>query len=240
MAEIDRLPADQPSRNNLDELARSERFLDALATRATVDFADTADAADTGDDVLAALLEEWRDELRWPPASDLVSDAEAVVALERGLAARGFNRRGLAAAGAVAAAMLTLGGLGAMIGSAHPGDQFYGVHTMLFGEQPSVHDDQIELSAKTELAEVVQMIAQGQWDQAQHRLSAVSDSVQNVNDTNRKQNLIDQVNELNAKVATRDPNATLAPGAPLDSAIVPPSASEPSSDAPTEAPETGG
>lgn len=210
------MPADQPA---LDAVVRTEQFVDALATRAAAEF------ADTGDDVLAALLEEWRDDLRWPPASALVSDAEAIAALERGLAARRQNRRGLAVAGSVAAAVLALGGFGAMVGDAHPGDSLYGAHRVLFGEQPSVHDDQIELAAKNELAEVQQMIAQGQWDQAQDRLSAVSDTVQTVNDTNRKQNLIDQVNELNAKVATRDPNATLPP----DPAVIPPSASVPAS-----------
>ena len=70
----------------------------------------------------------------------------------------------------------------------------------------------IELTAKNELAEVQQMIAQGRWDQAQGKLAAVNDSVQNLNDNNRKHRLIDQVNRLNAKVATRDPDATVPPG----------------------------
>ncbi|HZU48006.1 MAG TPA: anti-sigma-D factor RsdA [Mycobacterium sp.] len=211
-----RSPADQPS---LEAIARSDRFLDALATRESVD------VADPDDELLAALLEEWRDDLRWPPASALVSDEEAAVALQIGLAARQRTRRALAMVGSVAAAVLALGGFGAMVGTAHPGDALYGVHTMLFGEPPSLHDEQVELSAKTELAQVQQMIAQGQWDQAQNKLAAVSSTVQSVNDSNRKQGLIDQVNQLNAKVATHDPNATLTPSSPPTTGAVSPSAS---------------
>jgi hypothetical protein len=231
MADFSRTPADQPA---LEELARVDRFVDALAAREAVEF------ADPGDDVLAALLEEWRDELRWPPASALVSPDEAVAALNSGLAAARDRRRMLASIGSVAAAVLAFGGFGAMVGDARPGDPLYGIHTMLFGEPPSVHDEQIELSAKTELAKVQQMIAQGQWDQAQDRLAAVNDTVQTVNDTTRKQNLIDQVNQLNAKVATRDPNATVTPSsvpypggdAPSASATVSVPASEPPSTTP--------
>jgi hypothetical protein len=231
MADFGRTPADQPA---LGELARIDRFVDALAAREPVEF------ADPGDDVLAALLEEWRDELRWPPASALVSPDEAVAALNNGLAAARDRRRVLASIGSVAAAVLAFGGFGAMVGDARPGDPLYGIHTMLFGEPPSVHDEQIELSAKTELAKVQQMIAQGQWDQAQDRLAAVNDTVQTVNDTTRKQNLIDQVNQLNAKVVTHDPNATVAPSsvpnpggdAPSASATVSVPASEPLSTTP--------
>lgn len=231
MADFGRTPADEPA---LEELARVDRFVDALAAREPVEF------ADPGDDVLAALLEEWRDELRWPPASALVSPDEAVAALSSGLAAARDRRRVLAAIGSVAAAVLAFGGFGAMVGDARPGDPLYGIHTMLFGEPPSVHDEQIELSAKTELAKVQQMIAQGEWDQAQDRLAAVNGTVQTVNDTTRKQNLIDQVNQLNAKVATHDPNATVAPGsvpnpggdAPSASATVSVPASEPPSTTP--------
>lgn len=49
----------------LDELARTDLLLDALAEREEVDFADPRD------DALAALLGQWRDDLRWPPASEL-------------------------------------------------------------------------------------------------------------------------------------------------------------------------
>ncbi|ORB14295.1 anti-sigma-D factor RsdA [Mycobacterium noviomagense] len=215
-SDFGRSPADQPS---LEAIARSDRFLDALATRESVD------VADPDDEVLAALLEEWRDDLRWPEASALVSEEEAAVALQIGLAARQRTRRALAMVGSVAAAVLALGGSGAMVGTAHPGDALYGVHTMLFGEPSSAHDDAVELAAKTELAQVQQMIAQGQWDQAQDKLAAVSSTVQSVNDSNRKQGLIDQVNQLNAKVATRDPNATLTPSSAPTSGTGSPSVS---------------
>ena len=69
-----------------------------------------------------------------------------------------------------------------MMGGAQPGDTLYGVHTKLLGEPPSVHDERIAQSANTELDRVEQMIALGQWDEAQDKLAAVSDRVQTVKD----------------------------------------------------------
>ncbi|MGH3961377.1 anti-sigma-D factor RsdA [Mycobacterium sp.] len=205
MSDFGRTPFDQP---DLVALARSDRLLDALATRRPVE---SGDFGEPGDQVLAALLADWRDELRWPPASGLVSERQATAALERGWAARRHARGGLTLVGSVAAAVLALGGFGALVGGAQPGDALYGVRTMLFDEPPSVHDDRIALTAKTELEQVQQMITQGQWDQAQTKLAAVTDNVQTVNDEGRKQDLIDQVNQLNAKVTARDPNAPVPP-----------------------------
>ena len=67
---------DQPA---LDEFAQTDLLLDALAQRE--DF----DLYDPHDDALAALLGEWRDDLRWPPASALVSQEEAIEALRTGI-----------------------------------------------------------------------------------------------------------------------------------------------------------
>lgn len=203
------------SQPDLAAVVRTDRLLDALATRTPVDL------SDPGDDALAALLADWRDDLRWPPASALVSDREALAALQQGLAERPPSRRRLALAGSVAAAVLTLGGFGAMVGGAQPGDALFGVHTMLFGEPQSVHDDRVELAAKTEIEQVQQMINQGQWTQAQDKLASLSTSVQSVNDSTRKQNLIDQVNQLNAKVSTHDPNATAAPSSSSNPVVAP-------------------
>ncbi|HSS25470.1 MAG TPA: anti-sigma-D factor RsdA [Mycobacterium sp.] len=192
---------DQPA---LDELARTNLLLDALAERQPVDI------DDPNEDALATLLEDWRDDLRWPPASALVSPEEAVEALRTGLADRRRGRRGLTAIGSVAATLLVLSGLGAMVVEARPGGTLYGLHAMFF-DQPRVNDDQIELSAKAELAKVQQMINQGQWDQAQNQLAEVSSTVQSMNDGASRNDLMDQVNLLNTKVETRDPNATLPP-----------------------------
>jgi hypothetical protein len=189
---------DQPA---LDELARTDLLLDALAERRPVDI------DDPNDDALAALLEDWRDDLRWPPASALVSQEEAVEALRTGIADRRSARRGVAAIGSVAATLLVLSGFGAVVAEARPGDALYGLHAMFFNE-PRVNDDQIVLSAKADLAKVQQMIDQGQWAQAQNQLAEVSSSLQSVNDGSRRQDLLDEVNLLNTKVESRDPNAT--------------------------------
>jgi hypothetical protein len=225
MPDFGRAAADQP---DPEAVAGTERFLDALAQRRPVEF------SDPGDEVLAALLEEWRDESRWPPASGLVSDGEAVAALRSGATAR-RTRPGLAGVGSVAATVLCLGGFGAVVAGAHPGDAFYGLHIVLFGG-PEVSDEQIALTAKTDLDNVQQMIVQGQWDQAQDKLAAVSNTVQTLNDADRKQGLLDQVKLLNAKVATRDPNATLPPGSPPTPSTPPTAATASPTRATTSAP----
>ena len=115
--------------------------------------------------------------------------------------------------GAMAAAVLSVGGFGALLGQSQPGDAVYGVRTPLFGEPASVHDDRIAVSAETDFDQVQQMIALGQWDQAQDKLAAVGDRVQTVKDSDRKQDLIDKMNRLNAKVTSRDPNTTVPPSA---------------------------
>jgi hypothetical protein len=204
---------DQPA---LDELARTDLLLDALAERRPVDL------DDPNDDALAVLMGDWRDDLRWPPASALVSPEEAVEALHAGLAERHRARRGLATVGSVAATLLVLSGFGAMVVEARPGDTLYGLHAMFF-DQPRVNDSQIELSAKAELAKVQQMIDQGQWAQAQNQLAEVSSTVQSMNDGASRHDLMNEVNLLNTRVESRNPNATLpasatrAPSAPAAS-----------------------
>jgi cell division septation protein DedD len=192
---------DQPA---LDELARTDLLLDALAERQPLDI------DDPNEDALAALLADWRDDLRWPPASALVSPEEAIEALRTGLAESRRSRRGLAAIGSVAASLLVLSGFGAMVVEARPGDALYGLHAMFY-DQPRVNDEKIELSAKAELAKVQQMINQGQWDQAHSQLAEVSSAVQSMNDGASRNDLMDEVNLLNTRVESRDPNATLPP-----------------------------
>ena len=186
-------PFDQP---DPDAVARSERFVDALAKREPVDFVDVGDVGDTGDRALAGLLEDWRDELRVQSLGRVCPEQDAVAVLNRGLAARRRARRRTVLVSALAAAVLGVAGFG-----------------MLFGEPASVHDDQIAVSAETDLDQVQQMIALGQWDQAQDKLAAVGAHVQTVKDNGRKQGLIDKVNLLNAKVASRDRSATMPPNA---------------------------
>jgi hypothetical protein len=193
-------PFDQP---DPDAVARSERFVDALAKREPVDFVDIGDAGDTGDRALAGLLEDWRDELRVQGPRGVCAEQDAVAVLDRGVAARRRARRRTVLVSALAAALLGVAGFG-----------------MMFAEPSSVHDDQIAVSAETDLDQVQQMIALGQWDQAQDKLAAVGAHLQTVKDNGRKQGLIDKVNLLNAKVASRDRNATTPPNAPPGTAPV--------------------
>jgi len=195
---------DQPG---LDEFAGTDLLLDALAERRPVDL---RDPDDPDDQALAELLGDWRDNLRWPPASALVSPEEAVAALRTGIADRRRGRRGLATITSVAATLLILSGFGALVAEARPGDALYGLHAMFF-DQPRVNDHQITLSAKVELAKVQELINQGEWAQAHSQLAEISSAVQAMHDGASRQDLMDQVNLLNTKVASRDPNATLPP-----------------------------
>ncbi|MEI7915982.1 MAG: anti-sigma-D factor RsdA, partial [Mycobacteriaceae bacterium] len=232
-------PGPEPT---LEEIRRTDDFLDALAAGQPAATQDSADAA------LAAMLGGWRDEMRWPPDAGLISESQALAALDAGLAEkpRGRvrdksdksdtsnvrqidgatsrrNRRGLSVVGAVAAAALCIGGFGAVVAGAGPGDALYGLRTMLFGTPKQVRDDQVALAARTEMQQVQQLISQGDWEQAQQKLVAVSTQVASVGDEEQKQQLLDQFNDLSAKVVDRNPEATAAPGIVY---TVPPSATD--------------
>jgi hypothetical protein len=223
---------DDPS---LDAIVRSDQFIDALATGAPVAPQDRADA------MLASMLGEWRDDMRWPPATGLITERDAVAALRSGLVEKQKHtpvrsRRGLSIVGAAAAGVLALGGFGAVVAGAGPGDALYGLRTMLFGAPKQVRDDQIALAAQTQLNQVQDLIAKGDWQQAQDKLVAVSSQVESVGDAEQKQQLLDQFNELSAKVVQKDPEATVPPGITY---TVPPSATElvPAVVTPSDGPE---
>ncbi|HEU4361626.1 MAG TPA: anti-sigma-D factor RsdA [Mycobacterium sp.] len=185
----------------VDEVARTDRFVDALAAGGPVE------CTDSGDRVLAALLAGWRDGLRSPPADGLLSDAAAAVALRAATVPRRHRPRGLGVVGLAAATLLALGGFGAVVLDSDPGDALYALRSTLFGEPQSVVDGRIVLTAKTEFEKVQQMIAQGDWDQAQQHLTSLGETVQTVGDTQRRQELADEWNRLNIQVQRRDPNA---------------------------------
>ncbi len=213
----------QAGEPSLDAIRRSDEFIAALAAGESVVPRDHADAE------LAELLGGWRDEMRWPPATALIPEPEAVAALEAGLteqrtdrrdpritadslATRKRKQRGLSMVGAAAAAVLCIGGFGAVVATAGPGDALYGLRTMLFGTTKQVRDDQVGLAARTELNQVQELITQGDWDQAQEKLVAVSSQVESLGDAGQKEELLTQFNDLSAKVVERDPAATAPPG----------------------------
>ncbi|WP_319430932.1 anti-sigma-D factor RsdA [Mycobacterium sp. RTGN5] len=222
---------DDPS---LDAIINSDRFIDALAN------AQPAAPQDQGDAMLAELLGGWRDEMRWPPANGLITERDAVNALRTGLAEKqrsGRSRRGLSLVGAAAAGVLVFGGFGAVVYGAGPGDALYGLHTMLFGQPKQVRDDQVTLASATEqLKQVQQLVDQGDWPAAQAKLVEVNSQVNSVGDTPQKQDVLDQWNELSAKVVQKDPEATVPPGITY---TVPASATElvPAAITPTTGPE---
>ena len=119
----------------------------------------------------------------------------------------------MALVGSVAAAVLCLGGFGAVVAGAGPGDPLYGLHTMLFGEEQQTRTDQVALASQ-QLAEVQQLIDEGQWDAAQDKLQTLTTTVATVNDVEQKQELVTQWQDLTVKVDAKDANATLPPGAP--------------------------
>lgn len=202
---------------SLDAIAHSDQLLDALAGQYRVR------PSDAGEAELLSLLEGWRDGVRRPPSTNVISEQDAMMAVQRGLSARPTapkgTRRHLAVVGSVAAAVLCIGGFGAVVAGAGPGDSLYGMRTALFGEPQSVRDDRVALAAQTEMAEVQRLIDQGDWAQAQEKLETVTTAVADVEDTTRKQELVNEWHQLNVKVETRDPAATLPPPAPGDPSL---------------------
>jgi hypothetical protein len=192
---------------SLNEINRTDQLLDALANQQPVY------ATDPGEAELAQLLAGWRDEVRTPPLMAPVTPRDATHALRRAVEARKRTRTSMAVVGSVAAAVLCLGGFGAVVAGAGPGDALYGLHTMLFGEQEKTRTDQVALASQ-QLAEVQQLIDEGQWDAAQDKLQTLTTTVATVNDVEQKQELVTQWQELTVKVDAKDANASLPPGAP--------------------------
>jgi hypothetical protein len=192
---------------SLNEINRTDRLLDALASQQPVY------STDPGEAELAQLLAGWRDEVRTPPLMSPVTPRDASVALRRAVEARKRTRTSMAVVGSVAAAVLCLGGFGAVVAGAGPGDALYGLHTMLFGEQQQTRGDAVMLASQ-QLAEVQQLINEGQWGAAQDKLQTLTTTVATVNDVEQKQKLVTQWQDLTVKVDAKDPNATLPPGAP--------------------------
>ena len=192
---------------SLNEINRTDRFLDALANQEPVY------STDSGEAELAQLMAGWRDELRTPPLMSPVTPRDAMVALTRAVESRKRTRTSMALVGSVAAAVLCLGGFGAVVAGAGPGDALYGLHTMLFGEQKPTRGDAVMLASQ-QLAEVQQLIDEGQWDAAQDKLQTLTTTVATVNDGEQKQELVNQWQDLTVKVDAKDPNATLPPGVP--------------------------
>ena len=110
---------------SLNEINRTDRFLDALANRA------------------AGVLDGSRPRPSWrncsPVGATSVRDAAAdvagdtprrrCVALRRAVESRKRTRTSMAVVGSVAAAVLCLGGFGAVVAGAGPGDALYGLRT---------------------------------------------------------------------------------------------------------------
>jgi len=192
---------------SLNEINRADRFLDALANDQPVY------STDPGEAELAFLLSDWRDGVRDAPLTAVVTPRDAAIALRDGLASssRKRSRTSLALVGSVAAGLLCLGGFSAAVYGSGPGDAFYGIRSMFFGQNQQTRDDQVVLAAQTELAQVQQLIQQGNWQQAQDRLVTLSTTVQSVDQVERKQELIQQYNALTYKVVEQDPAATLPP-----------------------------
>jgi hypothetical protein len=192
---------------SLNEINRTDRFIDALA------FEQPVYSTDPGEAELAQLLAGWRDEVRDAPVRAVVTPRDAVIALDRAAATRKRRRMSTAVLGSVAAAVLSLGGFGAVVADAGPGDPLYGLRTMLFGEQQAPRDDAVQLASQ-QLAEVQQLIDQGQWDAAQDKLQTLTTTVATVNDVEQKQELVTQWQELTVKVESQDANATVPPNVP--------------------------
>ncbi|WP_395308045.1 anti-sigma-D factor RsdA [Mycobacterium sp. AMU20-3851] len=196
---------------SLNDINRADKFLDALAAE------QAPFATDRGDADLAFLLSGWRDEVRHVPMDHILTPSQAGAALvDATTVRRRPNRLSLAVVGSAAAAVLCLGGFGAAVFAAGPGDGLYGVRSMFFGDERATRDDAVVLAAQTELAQVQQLVEQGQWDQAQDKLAALSSTVQSVDRVEQKQELIEQWNALTYKVVEQNPAATLPPpGEPL-------------------------
>lgn len=219
---------------SLNEINRSEKFIEALSLERQVYATDREEAE------LAVLLAGWRDDARRAPMAGIATPREAVKALDKATG-QGRVRLPMALVGSMAAAVLCLGGFGAAVYGSGPGDALYGVRGLVFGSAPVTRDVGVEL-ASSELKQVQQLIDEGQWEQAQQKLQTITTTVATVDDEQRKQELVDQWQQLSVKVENRDPNATVPPDAPpvvLPEVTVTTTPSSTPGETPTSTPTTG-
>ena len=184
----------------LDAIMRTDRFVDALASGARMSSVDP----------LSAMLGEWRDDVRRRPDARVVTMTQASAALARLQKPPRRNRFALTVVGGLAAAVLCLGGFGAVVLDAKPGDALYGLRSTVFGERTETRNEAVTLAAQ-ELDQVQQLVNQGNWDEAQQKLVTLGPTVQSVSDAQSKQQLVEQYNSLTAKVIQRDPQAAPPP-----------------------------
>ena len=195
----------RPADPDFDAVMRTDRFVDALASGARMSPVDP----------LSAMLGAWRDDVRSRPDSQVVTLAQASAAMGKKQDPPRRHRFGLTVVGAVAAAMLCLGGFGAVVYGAGPGDALYGLRSMLFGESTPTRNEAVALASQ-QLAQVRQLVQQGKWDEAQQQLVTLTNTVQTVGDVADQHQLVEQYNTLAVQVIQRNPEATLPPpGEPL-------------------------
>src|ERR1700760_1101213 len=103
------MPEHDPS---FDAVIRTDRFVDALASGARMSPVDP----------LSAMLGAWRDDVRSQPDAHVGTMVQATQALAKSQKSPRRNRFGLTVVGAAAAAVLCLGGFGAVVYDAKPGD----------------------------------------------------------------------------------------------------------------------
>src|SRR5262245_2930426 len=104
-------------------IARTDALLDALAGERRFL------PSDPGEQALFSLLTDWRDDVRAHPDEGVISEQQAVVALHRGMVDNSpvrRSRRGLTLVASAAAAVMCIGGFGAVVAGAGPGDPLYG------------------------------------------------------------------------------------------------------------------
>ena len=193
---------------SLNEINRTDQFLDALASQ------QPPYSTDRGDAELAYLLAGWRDDVRETPMGSVLTTEEAAAALDQATSPGRRRRLSLAVVGSAAAAVLCLGGFGAVVAGSGPGDALYGLRSVLFGEQTQARDDAVALAAETEMQQVQRLIEQGDWQGAQAKLQAVTTTVATVGDDQRKAELVSQWRQLTVKVDAPGFRRDGAPGRP--------------------------
>ena len=164
---------------SLNEINRTDRFLDALANQEPVYSTDPSEAE------LAQMLAGWRDEIRTPPLMSPVTPRDAVVALTRAVDSRKRTRSSMAIVGSVAAAVLCLGGFASVVAGSWSyifnGHEEAGVQAIIAARpqsklDPKVLRQQIETLKDYALTDAVKSLpvgtmAQSDWQQATKVLS---------------------------------------------------------------------
>ncbi len=195
---------------SLNAIARTDRYLDALASEQPVYATDPADAE------LADLMGGWRDEVRRPPATGVATQRDAEIILQRAAGARRRTRMSMAVPARSPRRCCALAVSVPSCTAPVPAMRCTGCARRCSASSSSPATIRSRWPRR-QMQEVQQLIDQGHWDEAQDKLETITSTVADCRGRGAAAGTAGkQLERADGQGGdAKDPNATLPPASPL-------------------------